>query len=81
MAVVRDKPEREAPADPQPVRDRERVPRDPQRGVNHTSALTRILERRIRRLEEAVFGRQSDRSAGSVTSQGKMTRNATDYTE
>jgi len=42
--------------------DRERAA-DPQHGINHAAALGRILERRIRRLEEAVFGRQSDRSA------------------
>jgi hypothetical protein len=48
---------------------RAREPFDPRRGVNHASAAVRVLERRIARLEAAVFPHQEhiNRSRPPVT--------------
>ena len=57
-------------------RSRDYLPAEPQRGVNHASAVVRILERRIRALEAAVATLQSesDRSRkGVVLHKGEMT--------
>jgi hypothetical protein len=47
----------------------DRAPFDPQRGVNHAAAAVRVLEKRIARLEAAVFPHQQhiNRSRPAVT--------------